>query len=148
MAYLNARANVKVDPQNPRGYGECDYCGHFYNLETLEYQTEWMGAAIKRTGFRQCPECLDKPQEQLRTIVLPPDPIPLKDPRPDKYTDPAPNYPHNISCAVPVSYMGIPVSVLPPVIRAHLASEQNLASDPTTKASDGTGDFLPVGSKV
>lgn len=29
---------------------------------------------------------MDKPQEQLRTIVLPPDPVPIRNPRPEVST--------------------------------------------------------------
>lgn len=33
-----------------------------------------------------CRECLDIPQSQLRPIVLPPDPVPIFNPRPEAYT--------------------------------------------------------------
>jgi len=32
-----------------------------------------------------CKSCLDVPQEQLRTIILPPDPVPISNPRPENY---------------------------------------------------------------
>jgi len=144
VSYLNYRAYVDIDPANPRGWGECDTCGHYFQLEKLAYQVEWMGTAIKRTGFRVCRECLDKPNEQLRTILLPPDPVPLKDPRPPKYHDPAPAYPYTAAEPQVVSIGGFLISMLPPTMRAHLASQENLVSDPAGHASDGTPDFLPV----
>lgn len=33
-----------------------------------------------------CRPCMDKPQEQLRTIILPPDPEPVQNPRQEQYT--------------------------------------------------------------
>jgi hypothetical protein len=32
-----------------------------------------------------CPSCLDRPNEQLRTITLPPDPVPIMNARPEYY---------------------------------------------------------------
>lgn len=32
-----------------------------------------------------CQSCYDKPQEQLRTVILPPDPVPIMNPRPEDY---------------------------------------------------------------
>jgi hypothetical protein len=34
-----------------------------------------------------CQSCMDKPQENIRTIVIPPDPLPVVNPRPEDYTD-------------------------------------------------------------
>ena len=143
MAWLNYRGRVRVDPQNPRGYGVCDFCGIQYQLERLEYQTEWQGPVLRRTGFRQCPVCLDRPNMQLRTVILPPDPVPLKDPRPELYQDPAPGYPYNAAMPQPASVNGFPLFVLPPELRARLSSDGNLASDPRARAGDATGDSRP-----
>ncbi len=32
-----------------------------------------------------CPACLDKPQEQLRAIILPADPLPIRNPRTENF---------------------------------------------------------------
>lgn len=37
------------------------------------------------TGFLVCYRCWTIPQPQLKPIVLPPDPIPLTDPRPESF---------------------------------------------------------------
>jgi len=39
-----------------------------------------------------CPECLDVPQPQLRTIIIPADPLPIPNPRPENYTEVVPSY--------------------------------------------------------
>lgn len=39
-----------------------------------------------------CDICLDKPQTQLRTIILPPDPVALFNTRPELYSVEVPSY--------------------------------------------------------
>lgn len=68
---------VKVDPTNPEGAGECDLCGRWYQLRTLRPQHEWAGTHLYTFQSLRCDQCYDVPQEQLRTIILPPDPPPL-----------------------------------------------------------------------
>lgn len=36
--------------------------------------------------IRVCSHCTDRPSNQLRTIILPPDPVPVLDPRPENFT--------------------------------------------------------------
>lgn len=68
---------VRVDPTNPEGAGECDRCGFWYQLADMQWQMQWSGTRLFNTGALVCDDCLDVPQEQLRTIILPPDPLPL-----------------------------------------------------------------------
>lgn len=68
---------VRVDPNNPEGAGECDRCGCWFQLVELQWQMQWSGTHLYNTGSLVCDGCLDIPQEQLRTIILPPDPLPL-----------------------------------------------------------------------
>jgi hypothetical protein len=69
--------HVRVNPNNPSAAAECDLCGRWYNLVDLKFNMEWSGTHIYNTGSLRCRECLDVPQEQWRTIVLPPDPPPV-----------------------------------------------------------------------
>jgi len=73
--------HVRVDPSNPEGAGECDLCGRWYQLRDLRQQSEWAGTHIYTFNSLRCEECLDVPNEQLRTIILPPDPPPLQNSR-------------------------------------------------------------------
>jgi hypothetical protein len=68
---------VRVDPGNPEGAGQCDRCSRWYQLSALQWQMEWSGVRLYNTGALVCDDCLDVPQEQFRTIILPPDPAPL-----------------------------------------------------------------------
>lgn len=77
---------VALDPRHPRALGVCDYCGQTYHLGELKYIFQWAGAQLQNQHFRVCCRCWDLPQEQLRSIILPPDPIPVADPRPEYYT--------------------------------------------------------------
>lgn len=72
---------VRVDPQNPEGAGECNRCGRWYQLRALSWQFQWAGTHLYNLGILVCDECLDVPQEQLKTIILNPDPPPLQNAR-------------------------------------------------------------------
>lgn len=65
----------------PRGRGICDRCSFVWRLSDLQYQYEFRGDTLSNTRFRVCPPCMDKPYEGRRPIKLPPDPVPLLDPR-------------------------------------------------------------------
>ena len=71
---------ARVDTQNPEAFAQCDRCGFWYNRSALGWQYEWGGMKLYNTGVLLCMEgnhCYDIPQEQLRTIILPPDPPPI-----------------------------------------------------------------------
>ena len=64
----------------------CDRCYCQYNLDQLQWQWDWkQGPRLFNLYKLVCPTCLDEPQESGRTIVLPPDPIPVANARPDNY---------------------------------------------------------------
>ena len=71
---------VRVDPGNPQAAGQCDRCGFWFNQRDLVFQDQWAGTKLYNTGALVCRSgngCYDTPQEQLRTIILPPDPLPI-----------------------------------------------------------------------
>lgn len=82
MSWPNYRAYVKIDPNRPQAAGICDRCGIRYPLRDLVWQYEWRGARLTNLKWLVCPVCLDVPDEHLRPIVLPADPVPVRDPRP------------------------------------------------------------------
>lgn len=69
------------DPYHPRGRGQCDRCNQIWLLSDLQYQYDYRGDTLTNTRFRVCPPCMDKPYQGNRPIKLPPDPLPLLDPR-------------------------------------------------------------------
>jgi hypothetical protein len=72
---------VRVDPSNPQSAGQCDLCGFWFALRDLTPQTQWAGTHIFQFNSLRCWKCLDVPNEQLRTIILPPDPPPMQNSR-------------------------------------------------------------------
>jgi hypothetical protein len=51
----------------------------------LNWQYDWAGASIINKRILVCRHCLDNPQQQLRAIVLPADPMPILNPRPEQF---------------------------------------------------------------
>jgi hypothetical protein len=47
----------------------------------LRWQFDWAGASLINKRLLVCNPCYDMPQEQLRAIVVPADPVPIINPR-------------------------------------------------------------------
>jgi len=77
----NARARTRVRKTDIRAGGVCDRCFFRYNLTDLHWQHDYRGNQLQDLRLRVCSECLDVPQAQLRSPVLPPDPVPVPNPR-------------------------------------------------------------------
>lgn len=83
---------ARVDPTNPHTLGVCDRCSFTYNLCDLSWQYQWAGKQLQNRRILVCTTCMDIPQEQLRSIILPPDPVPVLNPRPEPYSSQVPSY--------------------------------------------------------
>lgn len=88
--YRNGRASVSVNW--PCAFAVCDRCGFLYNHKDLIWQNQWVGPRLQNLMILVCEDCLDKPQEQLRTLLIPADPIPIDTPRPADYSSMVPSY--------------------------------------------------------
>ncbi len=82
MGY-NGRARISATA--PRAKGVCDRCGFMYSLSALQYQYQWAGTGLVNLQLRVCRSCMDKPQVQFKSFVLPPDPVPVDNPRIEYY---------------------------------------------------------------
>lgn len=83
---MRPHGNAQISARAPRALGVCDRCGSLYNLDTLQWQWDWQqGPRLFNLRILVCRSCLDVPQESGRTIVLPPDPVPVANPRPENY---------------------------------------------------------------
>lgn len=80
---MRPHGRASIDSGNPSALGICDRCSFRFNLKDLNYQYEWAGPRLQNTQMLVCDGCLDKPQEQLRTIIIPADPEPVENPRPE-----------------------------------------------------------------
>lgn len=75
-------ARAPTNPSNPQVVGFCDRCGFEWPLRDLQFQWDYRGLALANLQIRVCPPCYDVPFVFNRPIVLGPDPLPVKDPRP------------------------------------------------------------------
>ena len=82
---MRPHGRARADKHNPRAWGICDSCGFLYNKFELQWQYEWAGNRLVNQNMLVCDRCYDEPQEQLRSIVLPADPTPIINPRPENY---------------------------------------------------------------
>lgn len=79
-------SRAEVDSSSPRGWATCQRCGFQLNLFKLQWQFQWAGSKLQNLRLLVCDKCLDTPQRQLGTFVLPPDPVPIMNARPENYT--------------------------------------------------------------
>lgn len=73
--------------------GICNRCGLTYQRSDLVPQFQWQGLELQNLQIYVCTRtCLDAPQIQLKTIILPPDPVPVYLPFPEPYSAEVPSY--------------------------------------------------------
>jgi hypothetical protein len=78
--------HATVDPSNPAAFGTCDRCGFLFNLKDLVPEVQYNGTGLYRTGFLVCERtCFDTPNPQQLSPILPPDPLPVLNPRVEPY---------------------------------------------------------------
>ncbi len=98
---MRPHGNASISARAPRALGVCQRCGFLYNLDDLQWQWDWkFGPRLFNLRIKVCRTCLDIPQESGRTIVLPPDPMPVAYPLPEDYA----------AADNPVSYLGYNVA--------------------------------------
>ena len=77
--------HARVNPSHPVSFAVCDRCGFWYNINMLHWQFQWAGPVLQNLRLLVCDKCLDVPQEQLKPRVLPPDPMPTLNARPENF---------------------------------------------------------------
>jgi len=85
MGYASRSGRAQTDPSNPRAFAVCDRCAIWYNHHELSWQFDWAGASLINKRILVCETCNDTPQEQLRAIIIPADPVPIMNPRVEPY---------------------------------------------------------------
>lgn len=76
---------ARTDPTSPRAWGTSDRNGMVNNLENLRWQYDWAGTGLINKRILVSEDELDEPQRQLGALILPPDPPPLPNARPENY---------------------------------------------------------------
>lgn len=85
MSYASKLGRARISSKNPQAAAVCDRCGGVYNHVNLSWQFDWAGAALINKRILVCNHCMDTPQQQLRSIVLPADPPVIMNARPEYY---------------------------------------------------------------
>lgn len=86
MAYASRLGRARISSSNPEAAGVCDRCGLVYSRSDLQWQFDYRGPVLQNLRILVCRTCLDTPQTQLKTIVVPADPIGIPQPRIQDYT--------------------------------------------------------------
>ena len=81
MGYASQAGRARTSSKSPQAHAICDRCGIRYNHCDLRWQFDWAGAGLVNKRILVCSHCYDAPQNQLRSIVLPADPVPIQNPR-------------------------------------------------------------------
>lgn len=84
---------ARVSQRSPSAHAICQRCGFTYNRTSLVPQFEWAGVKLQDLELYVCKRtCNDVPQPALKTIIIPPDPLPVYRPFPENYSAEVPNY--------------------------------------------------------
>ena len=114
MAYASRSGRARTSAKSPRAFGVCDRCGQWWNWVDLRFQFDWRGPTVQNLRILVCKHCYDTPQAQLRSIVLPQDPVPIINARPEYFVEDETDY-HTVNAAPvidPVTGIPIPPSTL------------------------------------
>ena len=85
MGYASRSGRARTSARNPRAFGVCDRCALWYNHYELSWQYDWAGASLINKRILVCDICYDTPQNQLRAIIIPADPLPVVNARVEPY---------------------------------------------------------------
>lgn len=85
-------SNAVANALNPEAWGQCDRCDQTWLHRQLRWDRQWQGTTLQSRGFLVCPRCWDVPQRQLKTLILPPDPVPIMNARPEHYATEVPSF--------------------------------------------------------
>lgn len=67
-------------------WANCSDCGFNWNLSDLQFQFDFRGGATPvNTGWLRCPRCITPYTYQKKLIIIPPDPPPIFNTRPEPY---------------------------------------------------------------
>ena len=92
MAYASRSGRARTSARSPQAHAICDRCGFRYNHVNLKWQFDWSGASLVNRRMLVCNSCYDEPQQQLRAIVIPADPMPIMNPRVESTVEAETNY--------------------------------------------------------
>jgi hypothetical protein len=108
MGYASRSGRARTSVKKPEAFAVCDRCGIWHNRVRLNWQYDWRGTSLQNLWILVCGRCLDVPQEQLRAIQLPADPVPVWQPRIENFEADETDY--RATLPIPIDpIVGIPV---------------------------------------
>lgn len=157
MGYASQAGRARTNPKSPAAHSICDRCGFRYNFVDLRVQYEWRGPILGPIGkIYVCDRCYDTPQENVRTIVLPADPVPIIDARPELYPQDSTTY-IGTGATTTAYPSGIPVisqtvlgqqdsvtAIVPQVIGPNLGANPKGQLNPSVIGADPNAQMTPV----
>jgi hypothetical protein len=113
-----------------------------YNHVDLQWQYDWAGASLINKRMLVCKPCLDTPQEQLRAIILPADPVPIVNPRVEPYAYDSTDYETTTEPPIIDPTTGIPIQQGQNIITQ---DGQNVVMQPVGVPTGYTGNaVMPI----
>jgi len=158
-----------ANPSAPSAWGRCDRCGFIYLHKSLRFQFDYRGPRLTNLRILVCASCYDKPQPQLKPIMLTQDPLPIINARPEDYnyasddqittqdgnqivtedgvyvdTQPIGKPAHLDPNAMPPLYLGEAYNQLLPVISLSVDNSNNYNVNVTTSAPHGLANNAQI----
>ena len=87
MGYASKAGRARTSIRRPQAFAVCDRCGMWNNHYKLAWQFQWAGTGLVNQRILVCPPCLDRPSQQLRAIIIPADPVPIRNPRTEPFVE-------------------------------------------------------------
>lgn len=77
--------HARTNPNRPAAWATSDRSGFIGNQKDMQWQHQWSGTQLINLNILVYPWEYDEPQRQLGTIILPPDPVAIRNARPEQY---------------------------------------------------------------
>lgn len=106
---MRPHGRAEVSSRSPQAFAICDRCGFLYNHSRLQWQFDFAGASLINKRILVCDSCNDTPQNQLRAIIVPADPIPIQNPRTQDYATAETDFITISEATVYDPFTGIPI---------------------------------------
>jgi hypothetical protein len=107
LSWASRAGKAVTDSSHPRAFGVCDRCGQWTNNHKLRWQFQWNATKLYNQRLLVCRDCYDDPQQQLRTLILPPDPSPLANIRPEFFKKDESNPTQNLLAQIVTAQVSI-----------------------------------------
>ena len=77
MGYASLSGRARTSASRPQSFAVCDRCAFWFQHSHLRWQFQYAGTSLVNQRLLVCTRCLDRPQAQLKAIMLPADPTPI-----------------------------------------------------------------------